>query len=72
MLKTTYILAWVLVALSAVGSLWGGYFNPVTQVAFSVAGLVLIYGLALWSVFTNTHDDVVGGNHELHFSGGMQ
>jgi hypothetical protein len=72
MLKTIYILAWVLVAISAVGSLWGGYLNPVTQVALSVAALVLVYALALWSDFTNTHGDVVGGNHELQFNGGVR
>ena len=72
MLKTIYIMAWVLLAMLAVGSLFGGYLNPVTQVVFSVAALALVYALALWSVFTNTPDDVVGGNHELQFNGGMQ
>lgn len=56
MLKTSYILVWILVALSAVVSLLGGYFNSVTQVAFSVTVLALVYALALWSVFTNTQD----------------
>jgi hypothetical protein len=72
MLKTIYILAWVLVAMSAIGSLWGGYINPVTQVVFSVAAVVLVYALALWSVFTNTHDDAVGGNQELQFRRGVR
>jgi hypothetical protein len=72
MLKTFYILAWVLVAMTAAVSLWGGFFNSVTQVAFSVAALVLVYALALWSVFTNTHDDLVGGNHEIQFHGGAR
>jgi hypothetical protein len=72
MLKTFYILAWVLVAMSAVVSLWGGYFNSVTQVTLSVAALVLVYALALWSVFTNVQDDVVRGNRELEFKGGTQ
>ena len=72
MLKTIYIMAWVLLAMSAIGSLLSGYVNPMTQVAFGVGALALIYALALWSVFTNTPDDVVGGNHELQFNGGMQ
>jgi hypothetical protein len=54
MLKTFYILAWILVALSAVVTHLGGYFNSVAQVTFSFAVLALVYALALWSVFTNT------------------
>lgn len=56
MLKTSYLLAWILVAASAVVSIVSGDFDPVTQVAFSAAVLVLVYTLALWSVFTKTRD----------------
>jgi len=75
MMKTFYILAWVLVALSAVVSLWAGYFNSATQVAFSVMVLALVYALALWSVITNPQDtkhEIFRWNDELNFKGGKQ
>ena len=56
MLKTFYLLAWILVALSAGVSLSGGYFDSVTQVAISITVLALVYALALWSVFMHTRD----------------
>jgi hypothetical protein len=75
MLKTFYILAWFLVALSAVVSLLGGYFNSVTQLTFSVAVLALVYALVLWSVLTNTQDaslEMSRRGDGLNFMGGKQ
>lgn len=75
MLKTFYLLAWILVALLAVVSLLGGYFYAATQVAFSVAALALVYALALWSVLTNTQDtrlEISSRADALNFEGGKQ
>ena len=75
MLKIFYLLAWILVALLAVVSLLGGYFDAVTQVSFSVAVLALVYALALWSVLTNTQDkrlEIYSRGDALNFEGGKQ
>jgi hypothetical protein len=75
MLKTFYLLAWILVALLAVVSLLGGYFDAVTQAGFSVAVLALVYALALWSVLTNTQDtrlEISSRGDVLNFDGGTQ
>lgn len=75
MLKTSYILAWILVALSAVVSLSSGYFDSATQVAFSVAVLALVYALALWSVLTSSPDarrETFCEIDQLNLKGGKQ
>lgn len=75
MLKKFYLLAWISVALSAVGSLLGGHFDSVTQVGFSLAVLALVYALALWSVLTNTEDSelkIFSRDDALNFKGGKQ
>jgi ABC-type nickel/cobalt efflux system permease component RcnA len=75
MLKTIYAMAWILVALAAIVSLLGDHFSSLTQVAFSVAVLVLVYALALWSVFTNTKDiraEIFSRSDEINFNGGNQ
>lgn len=75
MLKTFYLLAWILVALLAVVSLLGGYFYAATQVGLSVAVLALVYALALWSVLTNTHDtrlEISSRGDAPNFGGGKQ
>ncbi len=54
-MKTLYTAAWILVALAAVISLVAGA-NPAALLASGLAALVLIYGLAMWLIVTNTRD----------------
>lgn len=56
MMKTFYTLAWVFLALLSVRFALTGVLNPVTLVGLSLAALALVYGLALWSVFSNAQD----------------
>lgn len=56
MMKTFYTLAWVFLALLAVRFALTGVLNPVTLVGLSLAALALVYGLALWSVFSSAQD----------------
>jgi hypothetical protein len=75
MLKTYYILAWILVTVLAVLSLLAGNFNSAAQVSFSVAVLALVYALALWSVFTNTNDatlEMLSKHDTLRYKGEKQ
>lgn len=55
-MKQLYFLAWFLVVFAALVSFLTGNFGAVTLVAFSLIALGLVYGLALWSVITNTRD----------------
>ncbi len=75
MLKTFYISAWILVAIAAVASFWSGYYDSAMLVALSLTVLVLVYALALWSVFTNPNDaklEIFRWDGELRFEAGKQ
>lgn len=56
MMKTFYILAWVLLVLTAAVSYSLGYFDAITMIVLSLIAVGLVYGLALWSAITNTPD----------------
>ena len=56
MLRKFYISAWYLVAIGVLISVLTGTFSTATLFVFSLIGLGLIYGLALWSVIVNTRD----------------
>ena len=53
-MKTFYALAWVFLVLISVRLALTGALNPVALVVLSLAAVALVYGLALWSVITNT------------------
>lgn len=55
-MKTFYALAWVFLGLIAVRLGLTGALNSVALVVLSFAALGLLYGLALWSVMSNTRD----------------
>ena len=54
-MKTFYILAWALLALTAV-SFSMGYLDPITMIFLSLIAVSLVYALALWSTVSNTPD----------------
>ena len=56
MMKTFYILAWILLALTAAVSISMGYFDAITIVVLSLVTVSLVYGLALWSAISSTPD----------------
>jgi hypothetical protein len=56
MMKAFYALSWVLLGLTAVTMALNGTLGPVALVGLSLAAAALVYGLALWSVITNTQD----------------
>lgn len=56
MMKTFYALAWVFLGLISVRLALTGALNPVALVVLGLAAAALVYGLALWSVITNTRD----------------
>ena len=55
-MKKFYVLAWFLLAASALVSVFTGTFNPLATVVFSLVALALVLALALWSVIVNTRD----------------
>ena len=55
-MEKLYVSAWLLGVFTSLVAFFTGYFNPVTLVASSLIVLGLVYGLALWSVFTNMPD----------------
>lgn len=56
MLKNLYVLAWILLAASVLGSAVTGVLAPAALLGFSLAALGLVYALALWSVVVNTRE----------------
>ena len=56
MMKTFYVLAWILLALTAAVSFSMGYFDTIMIVVLSLLAVVLIYALALWSAIRTTPD----------------
>jgi membrane protein implicated in regulation of membrane protease activity len=56
MMKTFYILTWILLALTAGVSFSMGYFDAFTMVVLSFVAVSLVYALALWSTITTTPD----------------
>jgi hypothetical protein len=44
----------MLVVFAAFLAFLTGYLNPITVIVFSLVALGLLYGLAFWSVLTNT------------------
>lgn len=58
-MKAFYALAWVLLGLAAVTMALTGAVSPVGLVGLSLAAGALVYGLALWSVITNTRDPML-------------
>ena len=56
MMKAFYALTWVFLGLTAITMALTGALSPVALVALSLAAAALVYGLALWSVITNTRD----------------
>lgn len=56
MIKRFYVLAWFLLIAAALALALTGAFNAAALVAFSLVGLGLIYGFALWSVIVNTRE----------------
>lgn len=55
-MKKFYVLAWFLLAASALASVFTGTFNPLAMVVFSLVALGLVYAIALWSVIVNTRE----------------
>jgi hypothetical protein len=55
-MKKFYVLAWFLLAASALISVFTSTFNPLVMVVFSLVALMLVLVLALWSVIVNTRD----------------
>lgn len=55
-MRTLYLAAWFLLSLAVAAAVITGTFNSVSLVIFSLAALALVYGLALWSAFTNSPD----------------
>ena len=56
MMKTFYVLAWILLALTAAVSISVGYFDAITMVVLSLVAVSLVYALALWSAIRTTPD----------------
>ena len=56
MMKTFYVLAWILLALTAAVSFSMGYFDAITMVVLSLVAVSLVYALALWSAISTTPD----------------
>ena len=54
MIKKFYVLAWFLLAASALISVFTGTVNPLAIVVFSLVAVGLVYGFALWSVIVKT------------------
>lgn len=56
MMKKFYVSAWILLAAAALVTALTGAFDAAALVVFSLGALALVYTLALWSVFVNTHE----------------
>lgn len=52
MLQVTYFVLWLAFMLAVIAGYLSVEVPPETSVALSLFGLALVYGLALWSVFT--------------------
>lgn len=58
MLKTFYALAWVFLVLISVRLALTDAIDPVALLVLSLSALALAYGLALWSVITNSRSPI--------------
>lgn len=56
MIKKFYVLVWFLLAGSLAASVFTGSLTDLGVLAHALAGLALIYGLALWAVLVNPGD----------------
>jgi len=53
MLQVTYFVLWLAFMLAVIAGYLSAEVPPETSLALSLLGLALVYGLALWSVFTD-------------------
>ena len=56
MIKSIYILAWLLLVGSITGSVVNGTLTDLGLLAHALIALGLVYALALWAVLTNPGD----------------
>lgn len=55
-MKKLYVSAWFLLAAAGLMAALTGILSPGVLFVFSLIGLGLIYGFALWSVIVNTRE----------------